>query len=231
MFGRGGEAQLVRDISHTAPSGETTMSETVTPKALSQSAATTTTYEYISHPLANMFPMIEGQEFENFKTSIAKSGILEPIRLYQGMILDGRNRYAAGKACGHQFTAKDFKDWIGKVEEAEAWVLETNLHRRHLTAKQKQEMVRARIKKCPGMSNRQIAKPLGVSHTMVADERERLFNPPDLKKFQDFKKTWEGLSDEHRKAFVKEFSTDLSDLAKSVVEHSTIANPRTSVTA
>ena len=73
------------------------------------------------------------------------------------MILDGRNRYAAGKAGGHQFTAEDFKEWIGTVEEAEAWVLETNLHRRHLTAKQKKEMVRARIKKCPGMSNRQIA--------------------------------------------------------------------------
>ena len=69
------------------------------------------TYDYVAHPLANMFPMIEGQEFENLKASIAKSGILEPIRLFQGLILDGRNRYTAGKACGHQFTAKDFKDW------------------------------------------------------------------------------------------------------------------------
>jgi hypothetical protein len=131
-------------------------------------------FEYQPHPFANMFPMIEGQEFENLKASITKSGILEPIRLYQGMILDRRNRYAAAKACGHQFTPKDFKEWTGTLEEAEAWVLETNLHRRHLTAKQKQEMVRARIKKCPGMSNRQIAKLIGVSHTMVADERERI---------------------------------------------------------
>src|SRR6476660_3645712 len=189
------------------------------------------TYEYVAHPLANMFPMIEEKELENLKASIAKSGILEQIRLFQGMILDGRNRYAAGKACGDQFNAKDFKEWIGTIEEAETWVLETNLHRRHLTAKQKQEMVRERIKKCTGMSNRQIAKQLSVSHTMVADERERLFNPPELKKFQDFKRTWEGLSDEHRKAFVKEFNIDLRDLQKSIVEHSTIANLRTSVTA
>ena len=189
------------------------------------------TYDYVSHPLANMFPMIEGQEFENLKASIAKSGILEPIRLFQGMILDGRNRYAAGKACGHQFTAKDFKEWIGTIEEAETWVLETNLHRRHLTAKQKQEMVRERIKRFPRMSARQIAKQLGVSHTMVADERERLLNPPELKEFQDFKKTWEGLSDEYRKAFVKEFNIDLSDLQRLVVEQSSSANPRTSVTA
>jgi hypothetical protein len=188
-------------------------------------------FEYAAHPFANMFPMIEGQEFENLKGSIAKSGILEPIRLYQGMILDGRNRYAAGKACGHQFTPKDFKEWFGTIEEAETWVLETNLHRRHLTSKQKQEMVRARIKKYPGLSNRQIAKQLGVSHTMVADERERLTNPPELRKFEDFKRTWEGLSDEHRKAFVKEFDVDLRDLQKLIVEHSSTANLRTSVTA
>jgi hypothetical protein len=188
-------------------------------------------FEYVPHPFANMFPMIEGQDFENLKASIAKSGIHEPIRLYQGMILDGRNRYAAAKACGHQFTAKDFKEWFGTVEEAEAWVLETNLQRRHLSKTQKQEMVRARIKKCPGMSNRQIAKQLGVSHTMVADERERITNPPELRKFEDFKKTWEGLSDEHRKEFVKEFDVDLRDLQKSIVEQSTIANLRASVMA
>ena len=126
---------------------------------------------------------------------------------------------------------KTSKIGYGTIEEAEAWVLETNLHRRHLTAKQKQEMVRARIKKCPGMSNRQIAKQIGVSHTMVADERERITNPPELRKFEDFKRTWEGLSDEHRKDFVKEFNIDLTDLQRSIVEQSSIPNPRTSVVA
>ena len=43
---------------------------------------------FIAHPLANMFPMIEGSAFEELKRDIAAQGILEPIRLYQGMILD-----------------------------------------------------------------------------------------------------------------------------------------------
>jgi hypothetical protein len=64
---------------------------------------------FIAHPLANMFPMIEGNAFEELKRDIAAQGILEPIRLYQGMILDGRNRYAAGKAVGHTFTLADFE--------------------------------------------------------------------------------------------------------------------------
>jgi hypothetical protein len=66
---------------------------------------------FIAHPLANMFPMIEGNALEELKRDIAAQGILEPIRLYQGMILDGRNRYAAGKACGHTFTLADFVQW------------------------------------------------------------------------------------------------------------------------
>src|SRR6516165_3106069 len=175
---------------------------------------------FVAHPLANMFPMIEGSAFDELKRDIAAQGILEPIRLYQGMILDGRNRYAAAKACGHQFSLDDFVQWEGTVAEAEAWVISTNLHRRHLSAKQKQEMVRDRIRKTPEMSNRQIAKLLGVSHTMVADERERTLNPPELRRFAEFKRTWEGLSDEHREAFVKEFNRDIADIQRSPVEQS-----------
>jgi ParB-like chromosome segregation protein Spo0J len=178
----------------------------------------TTFDNYSAHPLANMFPMIEGAAFEDLKRDIAAQGILEPIRLYQGMILDGRNRYAAAKACGHAFSVDDFVQWEGTLAEAEAWVISTNLHRRHLTAKQKQEMVRDRIRKAPEMSNRQIAKLLGVSHTMVADERERTLNPPEVKRFAEFKRTWESLPDEHREAFVREFNTDLVDLQRSLME-------------
>jgi hypothetical protein len=84
------------------------------------------TYDYVAHPLAATFPMIEGTAFEELKSDIRNHGILEPIRLYQGMILDGRNRYAAAKAVAHQFTAKDFKEWNGTLTEAEAWVISTN---------------------------------------------------------------------------------------------------------
>jgi ParB-like chromosome segregation protein Spo0J len=183
---------------------------------------------YVAHPFANLFPMIEGKDFDQLRDDIAVQGILEPIRLYQGMILDGRNRYAAAKAAGHQFSLDDFVQWEGTVAEAEAWVISTNLHRRHLSAKQKQEMVRARIRKSPEMSNRQIAKLLGVSHTMVADERDRTLNPPEVKRFAEFKRTWEGLSDEHRAAFVREFNTDLVDLQRSLVEECSTANRKVS---
>ena len=39
---------------------------------------------FVAHPLANMFPMIEGNAFEELKRDISAQGILEPIRLLPG---------------------------------------------------------------------------------------------------------------------------------------------------
>jgi len=60
--------------------------------------------EYEFHPLADMFPLIEGEDFDQLVEDIGNRGILSPIILYEGKILDGRNRYRAAKEAGHKFT-------------------------------------------------------------------------------------------------------------------------------
>ena len=48
------------------------------------------------HPLANWFPLIEGEEFSRrVVEDIRTRGLMNPIILYQGKIIDGRNRYRA----------------------------------------------------------------------------------------------------------------------------------------
>ncbi|MCD6295935.1 MAG: ParB N-terminal domain-containing protein, partial [Deltaproteobacteria bacterium] len=47
------------------------------------------------HEIANMFPLMEGTEFDALVTDIKENGLLEPIWLYENKILDGRNRYRA----------------------------------------------------------------------------------------------------------------------------------------
>jgi hypothetical protein len=76
-------------------------------------------FDYDFHELANEYPLIEGDEFDNLVEDIRKHGILEPIVLFQGKILDGRNRYRAAKECEHPFTACDFKHLIQSIDPEE----------------------------------------------------------------------------------------------------------------
>jgi hypothetical protein len=165
--------------------------------------------------------MIEGTPMEELKANVREHGILEPIRIFQGMILDGRNRYFAARAVGHAFTAKDFKEWNGTLAEAEAWVISTNFHRRQLTNAQKQEVIQKMIGKNPQLGDREVARLCGVSHSTVGAARERLSRSPEIRRYEQFKRDWTKLSDQQSSAFVKEFSSDLRFLLGEVAGKST----------
>jgi hypothetical protein len=101
-----------------------------------------------SHPYAEMFPLIEGEEFERFAADIRDNGLRDPIVLLDGRILDGRNRYRA--ALHHQLPGADgdanwFRDYHQEAEgDPLAWVLSKNLSRRHLNESQR-AMVAAKL--------------------------------------------------------------------------------------
>jgi hypothetical protein len=93
-----------------------------------------------SHPIANIFPMMEPQPFEQFQADIKARGLEETvIWLYEGKIIDGRNRHKACEALGVSYETQEYKgnDPIG-------FVLSRNLHRRQLNESQR-AMIGARI--------------------------------------------------------------------------------------
>jgi len=168
----------------------------------------------IAHELANLLPMIEGSKFAELREDIRKNGILEPIKLFEGRILDGRNRYKAGREVGYKFGPKDFEVFAGSYAEAEAHVFSTNFLRRQLTNAQKNEIIKTMIEKYPRESNRQIARRCGLnSHTQVAAVKEKMRSPtPEQKKFAEFCETWDALPEYQREAFIKEFAPDIREL-------------------
>jgi N6-adenosine-specific RNA methylase IME4 len=86
------------------------------------------------HPVANIFPLMTGAEYDALVSDIAEHGQHEPIWLHpDGRIIDGRNRY---RACCDLGLVPERKTWDGKGSLV-AFVVSLNLHRRHLSSSQR----------------------------------------------------------------------------------------------
>lgn len=172
-----------------------------------------TTPSYEPHPIANEDRMMLPHEFEGLKASIATNGLHHSIKLYEGKILDGRNRMKAALAIGYKFKPTDFFTFIGTPAEAKKYADDLNLHRRHLTADDKEKRVRRMLEDHPERSNRKIAELCGVSHTTVGKLRND--EVEDDREFEKFSRDWQNLSDEHRERFVEKFASELASVATS----------------
>lgn len=95
---------------------------------------------YEIHPVADLFPFIEGDAFREFVEDIRVNGQREPVVLdADGRLLDGRNRARACQALGI-----DVKETRYSGDDVEAWIISHNVHRRHLTESQR-AMVAAKL--------------------------------------------------------------------------------------
>lgn len=91
------------------------------------------------HQLADLFPLIEGAEFDELVRSIQESGQHDPIVLLDGAILDGRNRYRACLAAGVEPKTEPFTG-----RDPIRFVMDHNIHRRHLNESQR-AMIAAKL--------------------------------------------------------------------------------------
>ena len=85
------------------------------------------------HPAADLFPMVEGDEFKELCADIKERGLAQPITIWtDGSLLDGRNRLLACYET-HQEVVLDRYEGTDPVQ----FSLSANLHRRHLNAGQR----------------------------------------------------------------------------------------------
>lgn len=85
------------------------------------------------HPAADLFPMVDGDEFRELCADIKERGLHQPITIWtDGTLLDGRNRLLACYET-HQEVVLDRYDGSDPVQ----FSLSANLHRRHLNPGQR----------------------------------------------------------------------------------------------
>lgn len=90
------------------------------------------------HPLANLFPLVEGEDFRDLVADVAAHGIHQPIDVWQGKILDGRNRYRAAQAAGIELGPQHIRHFRPELYgDPLAYVISANLKRRHLDDRQR----------------------------------------------------------------------------------------------
>lgn len=104
---------------------------------------------YRVHPIASMFPLIEGRAFDELVEDIREHGLREPVVVADdGVLLDGRNRVRACEAAGVEIV----EDVHGGSDVA-GFIVSHNLHRRHLTDAQR-AMIAARMANLPTTGGR-----------------------------------------------------------------------------
>ncbi len=85
------------------------------------------------HPVAELFPLIHGAEFDALVQSIRNEGLEHPVMLApDGTLLDGRNRL---RACHEAGVKPRYKTYKGS--DPAAFIIRVNIHRRHLTTGQR----------------------------------------------------------------------------------------------
>jgi N6-adenosine-specific RNA methylase IME4 len=128
------------------------------------------------HPLADIFPLMEGAEFNELVADIKANGLHEPIILLDDLILDGRNRYRACIAAGVEPIWRPFQG-----DDPAAYVVSMNVARRHLSESQR-AMVAGKLatlkqggnQHSEGLPIGRSSELLNVSERTVARAREVL---------------------------------------------------------
>jgi transposase-like protein len=144
----------VEALSVPVPNGQVLVGETTMPPDI--------------HPLSEKYPLMDVEEFAAFKADLAAHGLKNPIWLFEGRVLDGRNRL---RACLELGIEPVFAEFEGSQSDAAAFVDSQNLHRRHLSRAWRQQRVREL--RSQGMSYRAIASQIGVDVATVHRDAQR----------------------------------------------------------
>jgi hypothetical protein len=119
---------------------------------------------YEQHPIAiELMPGgMSNEEFDVFAEDIQDRGVIYPITIFEGKVLDGWHRY---RACHRTGTA--FKEIVYAGNDPAGYIAACNIHRRRLSSLQR-ALFGARVHIRNAVSQRDICKRYGISNTVLS---------------------------------------------------------------
>jgi ParB-like nuclease family protein len=93
--------------------------------------------------------MLSDAELHELAKDIKVNGIREPVTVVPGdptVLLDGRNRLEAAERVGFDYRRFGVTAFCGTEDEQVGFIISKNIHRRHLTKKQKVRLIDAALK-------------------------------------------------------------------------------------
>lgn len=128
-----------------------------------------------THPIADLFPMLDEEDLADLVASIAERGLEQPIVVdNHGRVLDGRNRLAACEQAGVKPTVTRYGG-----DDPDGYAVTVNVSRRSLTKGQK-AMIVARYRSETDQSLESVARSEGLTKTRLANAVTVLQHAPDL---------------------------------------------------
>lgn len=112
------------------------------------------------HPMAECWPTISDELMQELVEDIAARGVLEPIVLHEGKILDGLHRYSAAMQAGVECPSVEY-DGTSPAD----FVISKNHHRRHISRLERATAIRAvrELERGERLTHREAAEEADVS--------------------------------------------------------------------
>ncbi len=127
-----------------------------------------------------VLPPLSEDEYHELKADIKSRGVLVPVEYDEdGNVLDGHHRVRACAELG--ITAWPRLVRIGFSEEEKRYhARKLNSARRQMTQDQRRSLIQEQLKETPHLSDRQIARGLGVSNSTVSETRNEMVETGQL---------------------------------------------------
>ena len=133
------------------------------------------------HPAADLFPMVEGNEFRELCADVKERGLAQPITIWtDGTLLDGRNRLMACYETNQEVVLDRYEG-----NDPVQFSLSANLHRRHLSEGQRAVValkVRQMVQPAAKERQREAGEQFGKGAKVSADRREPIATPAEHRK-------------------------------------------------